>query len=61
MSHKYTCAMCGEENESERSREEAWAEHDKNFPGEPHESAASVCDDCYQQMVALKPPPGMAQ
>jgi len=56
---EYRCAMCGGIFEESTSEEEAWEEHDRNFPGEPHETAEIVCDDCYQEMTALESPPGM--
>lgn len=49
---EYTCDMCGGTFETGRSDEEAWAEHDKNFPGESHDTAAVICDECYQTMFA---------
>ena len=57
--NEYRCAMCGKVYKKRWTEEEAWAEHDRNFPGEPHETAAVVCDDCYKAMVAVRPPPGM--
>jgi len=56
----YQCAMCGKVCKKTTPDEEMWEEHDSNFPGEPHETAAVVCDDCYKAMVAVRPPPGMA-
>lgn len=56
---EYTCAYCGETYLKEVDDAVAWEEYDANFPGEPHETAVVVCDDCYQQMVAEVPPPGM--
>jgi len=57
--NEYQCAMCGKVYKKGVPDEETWAEHDRNFPGEPHETAAVVCDDCYKAMVAIRPPPGM--
>ena len=57
--NEYQCAKCGKVYEKGVPDEEAWAEHDLNFPGEPHETAAIICDDCYRSMVAIRPPPGM--
>ena len=57
--NEYRCAMCGKVCEKTTPDEEMWEEHDNNFPGETHETAEIVCDDCYQQMVAIQPPPGM--
>jgi len=57
--NEYQCAMCGKVYKKRWKEEEAWEEHDRNFPGEPHETAAVVCDDCYKAMVAVRPPPGM--
>ena len=51
--------MCGGIFKKGVPEEEAWAEHDRKFPGETHETAEIVCDDCYQQMMAVQPPPGM--
>ena len=57
--NEYQCAKCGKVYEKRVPDEEAWAEHDRNFPGESHETAEIVCDDCYKAMVAIVPPPGM--
>ena len=46
--NEYLCAMCGGTFEAEWSDEEAWAEHDRNFPGKSHDTAVQVCDDCYK-------------
>jgi len=58
--NEYKCSMCGSIFEKGRPDKQAWEEHDHNFPGEPHETAEVVCDDCYQQMIAVRPPPGMS-
>ena len=52
----YTCSLCGGEFTFGRSNEEAWAEYDKNFPGEDHEDAKVICENCYQLMLAVCPP-----
>jgi len=59
--NEYRCAMCGGIFKKGRPDEEAWEEHDVNFPGDSHETAKIVCDDCYRQMVAIEPPPGMKE
>lgn len=53
------CACCGGVFESDRSDADAMMEYQDTFteeqrarPGEP----AVVCDDCYRQMMAAKPP-----
>ena len=59
--NEYQCAMCGKVYKKKWSDEEAWEEHDSNFPGESHETAAIVCDDCYKKMVAVRPRKGCPQ
>ena len=53
--NEYQCAMCDGIFEKGRPDEEAWAEHDSNFPGEPHAAAEIVCEDCYEKMIAILP------
>jgi hypothetical protein len=50
----FTCAMCGWRGPSAWTEAEAQAEYEQLFndPG-PTER---VCDKCFQQMIALKPP-----
>ncbi len=57
--NEYQCAECGGIFKKGRSDEEAWLEHDENFPGASHETTEIICDDCYQKMIAVEPPPGM--
>ena len=59
--NEYQCAYCGRVFEKGTPDKEAWEEHDHNFPGESHETAEIICDDCYQAMIAVKPPPGMEE
>ena len=58
---KYKCAYCDGvfklQRDAEWSDEKAWEEHDKNFPGESHDTVARVCDDCYKRMTEIKPVP----
>lgn len=59
MGKEYTCAHCGGTFEAGWSDEEARAEFEKNWPGEPFDpDLPQVCDDCYRMMVAADPPPG---
>jgi hypothetical protein len=55
MSESFTCAECGGTFEKAWSDEEARAEADENF-GDELVDPVVVCDDCYQEMVAWKPP-----
>lgn len=59
--NEYQCEHCGGifELEEDWTEEMKWEEYDRNFPGEPHETKAVVCDDCYKMMVATILPPGM--
>ena len=59
--NEYQCAHCSGifEPEPDWTEEQRWAEHDRNFPGASHETAAHICDDCYKKMIAAIPPPGM--
>jgi len=57
--NEYTCSMCGGTFEKAWSDEEAWEEHDRNFPGSPRDDACIVCDDCYKKMIRERPAPGM--
>lgn len=52
---QYQCAKCKGVFKKEWSDEEAKAEHDRDFPGSPLETACVVCDDCYKIMVAISP------
>jgi DNA-directed RNA polymerase subunit RPC12/RpoP len=47
----YKCAVCGGIFDSEWTDEEAEAERQKNFGGEPKEDDALVCDDCYKEII----------
>ena len=49
--NEYQCAGCGGIFEKDWPDKEAWEEHDRNFPGESHETAEIICDDCYQEMI----------
>lgn len=54
--NQYQCRMCKGVFDKEWSDEEAWAEHDRDFPGELMETACVVCDDCYQKVRPDKHP-----
>ena len=59
--NEYQCAHCGGifEPEPDWTEDKRWAEHESNFPGESHETVEVVCEDCYQAMIRVEPPPGM--
>jgi Phage portal protein, lambda family len=56
VSLTYTCARCGGSFDSDWSDDEAAEELEENIPGVARADCAVVCDDCYQQMVAVLPP-----
>ena len=54
---EYRCAMCGGVFKTAWTDEEARAEQEANGWGSiSQEDCVTVCDDCYQQMIALDPP-----
>ena len=61
MSPTYTCDAC--HGEFPYSAPSTWSESDalsefaSNFPGEPIDAAALVCDACFLQMTAQVPLP----
>ena len=59
--NEYKCADCGGIFEKGVPEKEAWREYDDNFPGASHQTAEVVCNDCYQKMIAIEPPPGMKE
>lgn len=52
---QFRCAKCKGVFNKEWSDEEAKAEFDHGFPGEPLATAVVVCDDCYRVMTAISP------
>jgi DNA-directed RNA polymerase subunit RPC12/RpoP len=49
----YTCAVCDEEFESERSNEEAKAESEAIWGEKPSDETHDVvCDDCFKRLMA---------
>ena len=57
--NEFQCADCGGIFKKGLLDKVAWQEHDDNFPGASHETAEIICDDCYQKMIEISPPPGM--
>ncbi len=51
----FTCARCGNTYEKEWSDEEAAAEAAATWSPAELESQATVCDDCYQALMAAMP------
>jgi DNA-directed RNA polymerase subunit RPC12/RpoP len=47
----YQCESCGKTFESGWTNDEAEAEYAINFPEQPVEQGAVVCDSCYQAMM----------
>ena len=58
---RFSCSLCGGVFEKGRSDEEAMAEYAEMFPGDDEEPTDLVCDDCWQDMIGIHPPPGMQQ
>lgn len=56
--NEYQCAACGEIYEYGWSDDEAQAEYEENFPtyAKRGDAVDVVCDDCYLQLTAWKPP-----
>lgn len=50
---KYKCARCGVEFNGLRTHEEALEEFIHTFPGENPTTALVICDDCWQEGIAL--------
>jgi hypothetical protein len=49
----YRCEECGGVFENGWSDEEAAAEAENNFPGMTPEDAATVCEDCFNDLMAM--------
>ena len=59
--NEYQCAHCGRVFERTIPDKVAWREYDDNFLEASRETAVIICDDCYQAMIAVEPPPGMKE
>ncbi len=57
----YICEACGESCEKAWSDTEALEELRTNFGDVSLEDCERVCDDCYQAMIAIKPPKSFMQ
>ncbi len=51
---EFTCDVCGGRFTKERSDEECWDEALDLYPADQiaREGVGTVCDDCYQQVIA---------
>ena len=49
----YTCAHCKGRFYSGWSEVEALAEYAERFPGEPPDEKAELCEDCWQEFLAM--------
>src|SRR5678815_5524512 len=54
--HEYDCAKCGGHFASDWSDDEAWAEARALWRKEDLKSYAVVCESCFKDMTATKPP-----
>lgn len=58
--HEYTCAVCGGEFHEHTTEADRLMRYQEEFSEEMRayspEAPSSVCDDCYQKMVAELPP-----
>ncbi len=59
--NEFQCADCGGIFKKGLPDKVAWREYDDNFPGASHQIAEIICDDCYQKMIAVEPPPEMKE
>ena len=59
--NEFQCADCGGIFKKGVPEKVAWREYDDNFPGASHQIAEIVCEDCYQKMIEIEPPPGMKE
>ncbi len=48
----FECESCGQTFECGWTEEEQRAEAAINFPGLPEEDAATICDDCFHDIMA---------
>lgn len=47
----FFCEGCQKMYYTDSLPEEAWAEYERNFPGQDREDVCSLCDDCYAKVL----------